>query len=70
MTNLLSKIVSFYIDGFRAMKLGKKLWIIIIVKLFILFVVIKWLFFPNVLEKNFTNDKQRSEYILNQLTGE
>ena len=70
MTNLLSKIASFYIDGFREMKLGKKLWVIVILKLFILFVIIKLLFFPNVLQENFSNDKQRSEYILNQLTGE
>jgi flagellar basal body-associated protein FliL len=52
------------------MKLGKSLWLLIAIKLFILFVVIKWIFFPNYLKENFSNDKQRSEYILQQLTKE
>ncbi len=63
-----SSIYRFYLDGFKEMKLGKKLWLIVAVKLFVLFVVIKWLFFPNVLQEHFKNDKARSEFILNQLT--
>jgi flagellar basal body-associated protein FliL len=67
-TTIINKVLSFYIEGFKNMKVGKSLWLLIAVKLFILFVVIKWLFFPNYLKENFTNDKQRSEYILQQLT--
>ncbi len=52
------------------MKLGKRLWLIIAIKLLILFGVIKWFFFPNYLEENFDNDTQRSYYILEQLTKE
>jgi len=66
--SIVSKIVSFYVEGFSNMKLGKKLWLIVAVKLFVMFAVIKWLFFPNILEEHFDNDKARSEYILNQLT--
>lgn len=50
------------------MKLGKTLWLLIGIKLFVLFAVIKWLFFPNYLKTNFQNDTQRSEHVLNQLT--
>jgi flagellar basal body-associated protein FliL len=50
------------------MKVGKKLWIIIAIKMFLFFVVIKFLFFPNIMEENFSNDQQRAEYILNHLT--
>jgi hypothetical protein len=70
MKNLLSSVLNFYIDGFKNMRVGKKLWAIIAIKLFVLFVIIKWLFFPNVLQEKFSNDKQRSDYILQQLTGE
>jgi len=70
MTNLISKIASFYIDGFKSMRVGKKLWLIVAIKLFVIFIVIKWLFFPNILKEHFNSDKERSEYILNQLTGE
>jgi len=52
------------------MKLGKRLWLLIAIKLFILFVIIKWLFFPNYLETHFKNDTERSHYILEQLTKE
>jgi len=61
-------IYQFYIEGFKSMRLGKKLWFLIAIKLFILFVIIKWLFFPNYLETHFQNDAQRSHYILEQLT--
>ncbi len=66
--NILTKILNFYIDGFKSMKLGKKLWAIVAIKLFVLLVIIKLLFFPNILKEKFNSDKERSEYILNQLT--
>ena len=31
------RIYRFYLEGFREMKLGKTLWLIILVKLFIMF---------------------------------
>ena len=65
---LIKRIIRFYVDGLKGMKLGKKLWAIVAIKIFILFAVIKLLFFPNFLETHFKSDKQRGEYILNQLT--
>ncbi len=65
---MLKIIYHFYRDGFRNMKLGKRLWVFIAVKLFILFVVVKYFFFPNILEEKFNNDEQRSDYVLQQLT--
>ena len=67
---MLKTIYHFYRDGFRNMKLGKRLWVLIAVKLFILFAVVKYFFFPNILEEKFDNDVQRSEYILQQLTSQ
>ncbi len=64
----LKKIFNFYAEGFKNMTLGKNLWLLIAIKLFILFVIIKWMFFPNYLETHFSNDKERSTYILEQLT--
>jgi len=60
----------FYVDGFRNMKLGKTLWAIIGIKLFIFLVVMKILFFPNHLKENFSTDQERSEHILENLTKE
>jgi flagellar basal body-associated protein FliL len=67
---ILKKIFYFYVDGFKSMKLGKSLWLLIVIKLFILLVVVKWLFFPNFLETHFESDSERSDYILEQLTKE
>ncbi len=68
--NTIKKVANFYIDGFKSMKLGKKLWAIVAIKIFVLFVIIKLLFFPNILQEQFKSDKARSNYILEQLTGE
>ena len=46
---------------------GRKVWIIIIIKLFIMFAILKLFFFPDFLQKNYDTDKQRSEYVLDQL---
>ena len=68
MKNALQKIFYFYYDGFRNMTVGKNLWIIIIIKLVIIFLVLKIFFFPDFLKEKFSNDKQRSDYVINDLT--
>ena len=46
---------------------GRKVWIIILIKLFIMFAILKLFFFQDYLKENYRSDKQRSEYVLNQL---
>ena len=66
--NIFSRFFDLYTDGFRNMSSwGKKLWIIILIKLFIMFVILKIFFFPDILKEKHDNDKQRSEYVLDQL---
>lgn len=67
--NWLRKIWQFYYDGFREMTIGRTLWLIILVKLFVIFVVIKMLFFPNILSRDFDNDKDRADHVRNELTN-
>jgi len=66
--NLLKRIFYFYYDGFRNMTVGKRLWIIIIIKLIVIFGVLKIFFFPNFLQTNFSTDNERSEHVLYQIT--
>jgi hypothetical protein len=62
------RILEFYVEGFRNMSdWGKKVWIIIIIKVFIMFAILKIFFFPDFLKTKYENDKQRSEYVLDQL---
>ena len=55
--NLLYRVFDLYYDGFRNMKLGKTLWAIILIKLFIIFAVLKVFFFPDFLKQNAAGDK-------------
>lgn len=65
--NLFRRIVDLYVDGFRNMTIGKTLWILILIKLFIIFVVLKVFFFPNFLKSNFNNDTDRAQHVRNEL---
>jgi hypothetical protein len=68
-SSLVARVFRFYYEGFNTMSSwGRKVWIIIIIKLFIMFFILKIFFFPDLLKKNFDNDAQRSEYVLDQLT--
>lgn len=46
------KAFHLYYDGFRSMTLGKTLWTVILVKLFIMFAILKVFFFPNFLSSH------------------
>ncbi|MDE5843357.1 MAG: DUF4492 domain-containing protein [Muribaculaceae bacterium] len=64
----IKNILIFYRDGFRQMTIGRTLWAIILIKLFLLFFVLKLFFFPNLLEKNFDTDEDRAEAVRTNLT--
>lgn len=61
------RVFMFYRDGFREMTVGRKLWTIILVKLFVLFAVVKMLFFPDLLKRDYNTDSQRSEAVRTSL---
>ncbi len=65
---MLNKIFRFYYDGFRSLSpLGKQVWVIIAVKLFIILVILKIFFFRDFLDKNYHTDIEKSNYVMNQL---
>jgi uncharacterized membrane protein len=68
-TNIVKQIWRFYINGFRNMSgWGRQVWLIILIKLFIMFAILKVFFFPNFLKTNFETDQDRSNYVLEILT--
>lgn len=67
--NIFLRIFDFYYQGFKNMsRSSKTLWIIILVKLFIMFVILKIFLMPDFLGKNFNNDKERGEFVLEELS--
>ncbi|MDR0694863.1 MAG: DUF4492 domain-containing protein [Prevotellaceae bacterium] len=60
------RIFRFYRDGFRNMTIGKTLWLIILIKLFVMFAILKVFFFPDYLGQ-FDNPPDRQEYVSGEL---
>ena len=67
--SILKRVFKFYYEGFRNMTLGKTLWILIIIKLFIFFFIMKIFFFPDVLKKEYSTDEEISQHVLENLTN-
>lgn len=64
--NIIRGIFDFYYDGFRQMKLGRTLWAIILIKLFVIFVVLKLFFFPNFIKEH-AQKGEESEFVATQI---
>jgi hypothetical protein len=63
--SFLYRVFDLYYDGFRSMRLGKTLWAIILIKLFIMFAILKVFFFPNFLKEHAQGDE--SGYVATEL---
>ena len=61
----INSIWKFYVDGFRNMTWGRQLWWLILLKVVILFVLLRGFFFKPVLSGK--SDDERSEYVGAQL---
>ena len=61
------KIWRFYMEGFRNMTLGKTLWAIILIKLFIMFFILRLFFFPNILQQKYDTDEERANQDIENL---
>ena len=64
--SFLYRVFDLYYDGFRSMRLGKTLWAIILIKLFVIFVVLKLFFFHNFLKQHAEGDE--AGYVATELT--
>ena len=62
---LLRKIGLFYYEGFRSMTIGRTLWALILVKLAIMFLILKIFFFPDMFRG--MDDRQKADYVSREL---
>lgn len=65
--NTLKKIWNFYYEGIRSMTLGRTLWALVLIKLFIMFVILRIFFFKPALA-DYETEEQKSEAVIEQLT--
>jgi len=65
-----AQIARFYWHGFRAMQTtGRTLWLIIIIKLIIIFGFLRLVFFQDQLHSRFDSDAERAAYVLDSITS-
>ncbi len=60
---MVCRIFRFYLTGFREMTLGRTLWLLILVKLFVLFAVLRLFFFPSFLAEGREGEQVSAELI-------
>lgn len=66
----LNRFVDYYIDGFTKLSgWVRTLLIIMLSKLFIVFVILKLFFFQADLKVNFTNDEDRANHVIEKITN-
>lgn len=65
---MIREIYKNFISTIRRSSIAKKALIVLCIKLFLIFVVLKLFFFPNFLNSKFDNQKDKSNYVLEQLT--
>ena len=65
-SHFVHRVFDLYYDGFRSMRLGRTLWAIILIKLFIIFFVLKLFFFPNFLKQHAKGDE--AGFVATELT--
>ena len=64
--NIIVSVWNLYADGFRNMTWGRPLWGLIILKIVILFVILRVFFFQPVLSGK--TDSEKSEFVGERLT--
>ncbi|EAH4671417.1 DUF4492 domain-containing protein [Campylobacter coli] len=64
------RIFNFYKEGFKNLTLGKTLWKIIFIKLFIMLVVLKLFVFDVNFNSIFKNDNEKSNFVIENLIKE
>ena len=64
----LTNFLMMYVEGFRSMTVGRKLWIVILVKLAIIFLVFRLFLMPDQLA-DYDSDADRAKAVRSALTN-
>jgi uncharacterized protein YpmB len=66
--NPLARVFRFYYDGFKNMNVGKTLWLIILIKVIVIFCVLRIFFFKPAL-RNYKTPEAKAEKVIENLTA-
>lgn len=59
------RMINFYAEGFRNMRLGRTLWLIILIKLVVIFAVLRLFFFTPTLRGS---DEEKADAVSGELS--
>lgn len=62
-------IFNFYFDGFKNMTLGKKLWKIIFIKVFLILIVLQYFVYDKSINSEFKSDEEKANYVYENVKG-
>lgn len=57
----------FFREGFSNMTVGRTLWGVVLIKLFIMFAILRVFFFPNYLNSRFDTEEEKAHHVINEL---
>ena len=63
---MIKRIINFYYEGFLNMRTGKTLWLVVIIKLVVIFLVLKLFFMPDILQER-AGEGNEPDYIMQRL---
>ena len=69
MLKIIKNIALFYKDGFANMRLGRTLWAVILIKLFVLFALLKTFIYDKSI-RDLKSYEAKSQFVLKKLTKE
>jgi len=64
--SFLRNVFRLYYDGFRSMTLGRTLWAVIIVKIIIIFAILKVFFFPDFIGQH-AEEGEEAEFVAGEV---
>jgi hypothetical protein len=63
----IKNIYNFYIEGFKNMKIGKTLWKIIFIKLFLIFTLLNYFIYDKSIKSEYKSSEQKSDFVYKNL---
>lgn len=69
MTNFWRRVADLYVDGFKNMRVGRQLWALIIIKVFIMFAILKLFFFPDVVKEKTPSGGSEAQTVRTEILG-
>ncbi len=63
----MKSFLMFYYNGFKSMTLGKTLWKVILIKLFVILAVLKLFVYQDSYKSIYKTNEERSQFVTNNL---